>query len=135
MPGVDDRTLTASVVALHLLSTRHLTSKGSSRLKSFTTTLHVATLVPFRSSHPPWRRPIAAPESANSGVINYPASTNLFTHMEGKFIANIRLKEHLCFSVYSAWGAINRAYKPVPDALDLKYKKYIISVALWEQDN
>lgn len=48
---------------------------------------------------------------------------------------NLKLEQHLCHSIYSAWGAINRMYKPFLDDLDLTYTQYIVLTALWEQDN
>ena len=49
--------------------------------------------------------------------------------------ADIRaLDDFLCFAVYSANLAINRALKPVLDDLGLTYLQYIVLVALYEQD-
>ncbi|GLK77243.1 MarR family transcriptional regulator [Methylopila jiangsuensis] len=45
-----------------------------------------------------------------------------------------RLDQMLCFALYSANGAMNRAYKPALDALGLTYPQYVTLVALWERD-
>jgi len=46
----------------------------------------------------------------------------------------LSLDEQLCFSIYSAGIAINRAYKPMLDALGITYPQYLVLHALWEQD-
>ena len=44
------------------------------------------------------------------------------------------LDQQLCFSIYSAAIAINRAYKPLLDQLGLTYPQYLVLHALWETD-
>ncbi|UXS34671.1 MarR family transcriptional regulator [Agrobacterium tumefaciens] len=44
------------------------------------------------------------------------------------------LDSQLCFSIYSAAIAINRAYKPMLDALGVTYTQYLALSALWERD-
>jgi DNA-binding MarR family transcriptional regulator len=44
------------------------------------------------------------------------------------------LDQQLCFSLYGASLAINRAYKPMLDALDLTYPQYLVLSTLWETD-
>ena len=44
------------------------------------------------------------------------------------------LDEQLCFSLYGASMAINRAYKPLLDALEITYPQYLVLGALWEAD-
>lgn len=46
-----------------------------------------------------------------------------------------RLSDLLCFAIYSANGAFNRAYKPILDGLGLTYPQYVVMVALWEKDD
>lgn len=46
----------------------------------------------------------------------------------------LRLRDHLCFAVYSTALAINRLYKPALDELGLTYPQYLALVALWETD-
>jgi len=46
----------------------------------------------------------------------------------------LALDDHLCFAIYSAGLAINRAYKPLLDALDLTYPQYLVLVTLWKKD-
>ncbi len=46
----------------------------------------------------------------------------------------IPLDSHLCFSLYGASIAINRAYKPMLDGLGLTYPQYLVMSALWERD-
>ena len=44
------------------------------------------------------------------------------------------LDRQLCFSIYGADLAINRAYKPMLDQLGLTYPQYLVLHALWEAD-
>jgi len=44
------------------------------------------------------------------------------------------LGEFLCFSVYSASHAFNRAYQPLLKDLGLTYPQFIAMILLWEQD-
>lgn len=44
------------------------------------------------------------------------------------------LDQKLCFSLYGASMAINRAYKPLLDALEITYPQYLVLSALWETD-
>ena len=46
----------------------------------------------------------------------------------------ITLDSQLCFSLYGASLAINRAYKPLLDALEITYPQYLVLSALWEVD-
>jgi DNA-binding MarR family transcriptional regulator len=46
----------------------------------------------------------------------------------------IPLDQQLCFSIYGASLAINRAYKPMLDALGLTYPQYLVLSTLWESD-
>lgn len=48
--------------------------------------------------------------------------------------APIPLDGQLCFAIYSAGIAINRAYKPMLDRLGLTYPQYLVLHALWEAD-
>jgi DNA-binding MarR family transcriptional regulator len=44
------------------------------------------------------------------------------------------LDDQLCFSLYGASMAINRAYKPLLDALEITYPQYLVLSTLWETD-
>jgi MarR family transcriptional regulator, organic hydroperoxide resistance regulator len=44
------------------------------------------------------------------------------------------LDDHLCYSIYSAGMAIQRAYKPVLDELGLTYPQYLVMNVLWHED-
>ena len=44
------------------------------------------------------------------------------------------LDDQLCYAVYSAGIAINRAYRPLLDDLGITYPQYLVLLALWEQD-
>lgn len=44
------------------------------------------------------------------------------------------LDQQLCFSLYGASLAINRAYKPLLDALEITYPQYLVLSTLWEID-
>lgn len=46
----------------------------------------------------------------------------------------VPLDQQLCFSLYGATIAINRAYKPMLDAMGLTYPQYLVLSALWEVD-
>lgn len=46
----------------------------------------------------------------------------------------VTLDEQLCFSLYGASMAINRAYKPVLDGLEITYPQYLVLSTLWEGD-
>jgi DNA-binding MarR family transcriptional regulator len=48
--------------------------------------------------------------------------------------ASIPLDGQLCFSLYGASIAINRAYKPMLDALGVTYPQYLVLSTLWEGD-
>lgn len=43
-------------------------------------------------------------------------------------------EEHICFAIYSAGHAFNRAYKPMLKELNLTYPQYIALTVLWEED-
>jgi DNA-binding MarR family transcriptional regulator len=45
------------------------------------------------------------------------------------------LDDFLCFAIYGAGHALNRAYKPLLDPLGLTYPQYLVMVALWEKDD
>jgi DNA-binding MarR family transcriptional regulator len=45
------------------------------------------------------------------------------------------LDNQLCFALYGASMAINRAYKPLLDKLQITYPQYLVLSALWEQDD
>jgi len=44
------------------------------------------------------------------------------------------LDEQLCFSLYGAGIAMNRAYKPMLDRIGITYPQYLVLQALWEED-
>lgn len=46
----------------------------------------------------------------------------------------LKLDEHLCYAMYSAHIAINRAYRPVLDRLGITYPQYLVLSVLWETD-
>jgi DNA-binding MarR family transcriptional regulator len=49
---------------------------------------------------------------------------------------NVRkLSEYLCFTIYSANLALNKAYKPILEDLGITYTQYITIIALWEEDD
>lgn len=45
------------------------------------------------------------------------------------------LDEQLCFAVYAAGHAFNRAYKPLLAELGLTYPQYLVMLLLWQQDD
>ncbi|MCM2476537.1 MarR family transcriptional regulator [Rhizobium sp. CG5] len=46
----------------------------------------------------------------------------------------LTLDRQLCFAVYGASLALNRAYKPLLEPLGLTYPQYLVMMALWEKD-
>ena len=46
----------------------------------------------------------------------------------------LRFDDFLCFTLYAANHAMNRAYKPLLDKIGLTYPQYIVMVLLWEKD-
>jgi MarR family transcriptional regulator, organic hydroperoxide resistance regulator len=43
--------------------------------------------------------------------------------------------ELLCFAIYSAGHAFNRAYQPLLDELRLTYPQYLVMLSLWAKDD
>lgn len=46
----------------------------------------------------------------------------------------LTLDRQLCFALYGAAHAFNRAYKPLLEPLGLTYPQYLVMVALWNRD-
>lgn len=46
----------------------------------------------------------------------------------------VPLDDQLCYAIYSAGIAIQRAYKPLLDGLGLTYPQYLVLNVLWQQD-
>jgi MarR family transcriptional regulator, organic hydroperoxide resistance regulator len=44
------------------------------------------------------------------------------------------LRDQLCFAIYTAGIAIQRAYKPLLDELGLTYPQYLVLNVLWSED-
>ncbi len=44
------------------------------------------------------------------------------------------LEDQLCYAIYSAGMAIQRAYKPLLDSLGLTYPQYLVLNVLWGED-
>ncbi|MBK5567016.1 MarR family transcriptional regulator [Ensifer sp. 2YAB10] len=59
---------------------------------------------------------------------------NKATHSETIPEEALALGKQLCFAVYSAAHAFNRAYKPLLDRFGLTYPQYLVLLALWQQD-
>lgn len=49
-------------------------------------------------------------------------------------IEPVPLEDHLCFGLYSAHMAVQRAYKPVLNELGLTYPQYLVLSTLWNED-
>lgn len=47
----------------------------------------------------------------------------------------LKLDRQLCFALYGAAHAFNRAYKPLLEPLGLTYPQYLVMMALWEEDS
>ena len=46
----------------------------------------------------------------------------------------LRLDNQLCFAVHAASRAMNAAYQPLLEALDITYPQYLVLLTLWEED-
>ncbi|NTF31151.1 MarR family transcriptional regulator [Rhizobium skierniewicense] len=46
----------------------------------------------------------------------------------------VRLDLQICFALYGASHAFNRAYKPLLEPLGLTYPQYLVMMALWEKE-
>lgn len=55
--------------------------------------------------------------------------------MPGKKSNLLDLDAQFCFAVYSAGHALNRAYKPLLDALGVTYPQYLVLLTLWAEDD
>lgn len=56
------------------------------------------------------------------------------TALELKFDQPIKISDLICFAIYSASTAMNRAYQPYLSKLGLTYPQYITLSALWHRD-
>jgi DNA-binding MarR family transcriptional regulator len=54
--------------------------------------------------------------------------------MPGKKSDLLDLDAQFCFAIYSAGHALNRAYKPLLDALGVTYPQYLVLLTLWAED-
>ncbi|WP_238996714.1 MarR family winged helix-turn-helix transcriptional regulator [Paenibacillus pinistramenti] len=45
----------------------------------------------------------------------------------------LKLKDHLCFSLYSCSRAISRMYRPMLEKLGITYPQYLVLLVLWER--
>ncbi|MCI0466449.1 MAG: MarR family transcriptional regulator [Beijerinckiaceae bacterium] len=49
--------------------------------------------------------------------------------------AKSRLEQQVCFAIYSAMHAVNKAYMPLLEKIALTYPQYIAMLVLWESDD
>jgi len=49
--------------------------------------------------------------------------------------AKTRLEQQVCFAIYSAMHAVNKAYMPLLEKIALTYPKYLAMLVLWEADD
>lgn len=54
--------------------------------------------------------------------------------MPGRKPSLLDLDHQFCFAVYSTAHALNRAYKPLLDALGVTYPQYLVLLTLWAED-
>lgn len=47
----------------------------------------------------------------------------------------LRLDQQLCFALYAASRAVQRAYGPLLEPLGVTYPQYLVLLVLWEQDD
>ena len=52
--------------------------------------------------------------------------------MENDKYNNLKLKNQLCFPLYSAANKIVRSYTPLLNKLNLTYTQYVVMMVLWE---
>jgi DNA-binding MarR family transcriptional regulator len=48
---------------------------------------------------------------------------------------DMKLDNHLCFSLYAVVHSYNKIYKSLLDPLDLTYTQYLVMLVLWERDD
>lgn len=53
---------------------------------------------------------------------------------DGTMEGLLRLDLQICFALYGAAHAFNRAYKPLLEPLGLTYPQYLVMMALWEKE-
>jgi DNA-binding MarR family transcriptional regulator len=53
---------------------------------------------------------------------------------DGTMEGLLRLDVQICFALYGAAHAFNRAYKPLLEPLGLTYPQYLVMMALWEKE-
>ena len=53
---------------------------------------------------------------------------------DGTMEGLLRLDMQICFALYGASHAFNRAYKPLLEPLGLTYPQYLVLMALWEKE-
>lgn len=53
---------------------------------------------------------------------------------DGTMEGLLRLDLQICFALYGASHAFNRAYKPLLEPLGLTYPQYLVLMALWEKE-
>jgi MarR family transcriptional regulator, organic hydroperoxide resistance regulator len=46
-----------------------------------------------------------------------------------------RLEQQVCFAIYSAMHAVNKAYMPLLEKIALTYPQYLAMLVLWESDD
>ena len=46
-----------------------------------------------------------------------------------------RLEQQVCFAIYSAMHAVNKAYMPLLEKIALTYPQYLAMLVLWEADD
>ncbi len=49
--------------------------------------------------------------------------------------AKTRLEQQVCFAIYSAMHAVNKAYMPLLEKIALTYPQYLAMLVLWESDD
>ncbi len=49
--------------------------------------------------------------------------------------AKTRLEQQVCFAIYSAMHAVNKAYMPLLEKIALTYPQYLAMLVLWEADD
>jgi len=47
----------------------------------------------------------------------------------------LHLTNQICFAIYSAVHAVNKAYKPLLDELKITYPQYLTLLVLWEKED
>jgi DNA-binding MarR family transcriptional regulator len=73
-------------------------------------------------------------EEIEHGFVMTGAESNIKSGKKAAGKSDAGLDAMLCFAIYGAAHAFNRAYKPLLEPLGLTYPQYLVMMALWSED-